>query len=78
MAAPNVIVNPNEILDENQMWNEVLRLNEICDNEQINIIKWLARRRLLRNSSFCEECQVINFKILVCNDYIKKDGYLIK
>lgn len=57
-GAPQSIVNPNELLSQEDILQEDWCLLELGNHlrEPITVLHWLAQRRLIRNSLHCDQC----------------------
>ncbi|CAH1106948.1 unnamed protein product [Psylliodes chrysocephalus] len=57
VPAPISIVELDDILTPNQIRDEQIKLVTLGVPENLDAIKWLAKRRLLRNTTVCQVCQ---------------------
>lgn len=59
-SAPITIVDPSELMDEEDILEEKITLMSIAIiiPDAFEAIKWCARRRLIKNSLLCETCNV--------------------
>ncbi|XP_047127811.1 uncharacterized protein LOC124808650 [Hydra vulgaris] len=58
-SAPTAIVGVDEIIPEQVVLNENCRLTELSHNirEPLDALKWLAKRRIIKNNVECNNCQ---------------------
>ncbi|XP_047146191.1 male abnormal protein mab-31-like [Hydra vulgaris] len=58
-SAPTTIVGVDEIIPEQVVLNENWRLTELSHNirEPLDALKWLAKRRIIKNNAECNNCQ---------------------
>lgn len=52
------IVDPQTILDHAAMRLETYTLRRLNFENKFDVLQWLARRRLVKNSRFCEGCEI--------------------
>jgi hypothetical protein len=52
------IVNIQDLMAQLNIRAEVHRYQSLMFNETLDCIRWLAKRRLLRNSVLCQTCQI--------------------
>ena len=57
--APTTIVDVGELLDENVIRLERHRMTTFTELEGLELVQWLARRSLLRNTYRCGTCEVL-------------------
>jgi transposase-like protein len=71
-AAATFIVDGNTILNEDAMLLEKFSLRRLTFPTKFNVLEWTARRRLIKNSRQCENC---NAPMSLITKTRRTDGY---
>jgi hypothetical protein len=71
-AAATFIVDGNTILTEDAMILEKFSLRRLTFPTKFNVLEWTARRRLIKNSRQCENC---NSPMSLITKTRRTDGY---
>jgi hypothetical protein len=72
-VAPTIIVEPNEMINVDYMLQEKIVLTKLNFEKKIDILRWLANDRLIKNCRICQDCEYIMSFIIKTRSI---DGYV--